>query len=128
MADVVAILLASVITAPIIFYFFTYVITAKLTRSKRKAITVASDSSTLFFILAVYFIIQVTWNFNLFWIILMELLLTAVLFLVLQWQRTDDLELSKVLKGFWRFNFLVYGAGYFGLMIVGLIWRIVGIF
>lgn len=125
MTDILAWVVASVTTAPIFLFIMTFYITNKMTDNKKKSLQFASDLSTIFFILSVHFLIMTIWEKNVIWIILTALVLVAMVFLYLQWKMNDEVKISKVLKGFWRFSFLVFGLSHFGLMIFGLIYRMI---
>lgn len=117
--------IATLITVPIIAFFIIYFISQKLTRNKKRSFHITVDLSTFLFIIAVNYLASVIWEQSFLWLILAVITLTAMIFIFLNWKFTDELQLSKVFKGFWRLNFLLFVSVYLLLFIYGLIARIV---
>lgn len=116
---------ATLVTIPLIGLYLVYLISVKITRDKIYSIKLAVDCTTILFIIAVYFIIVELWNVRLLWLIILLFLFTAICFTIIHWKLYEDIEISKVLKGVWRFQFFLYFIFYFIFMIYGLISNIV---
>ncbi|WP_026674385.1 DUF3397 domain-containing protein [Alkalihalobacterium bogoriense] len=125
MVNALAGVIATFVTIPLLGWYFIYIISVKLTKDKRKSIKWASDYSTFLFIVAVYFIMLYTWNQSFIWLILIIILVTAIFFTILHWKTTSDINVGKLMKGIWRFNFLLFLFLYIVLSIVGLFFSIV---
>lgn len=119
--NTVAALIATVVTIPALGWYLIYITTVKWTKQKRKAIRWASDYSTVLFIAAVYFILQQLWEPTSIWLVLALFFSIAITFTIIYWNVMDDFYASKLLKGVWRLNFIVFVMIYILLSGVGLI-------
>lgn len=120
-------LIATVITLPFIALFIIYFISFKLTKNKKKSFQHTVDFSTILFIISVYTLSYVIWEKSFLWLMILFFIVVAMILVFLQWKITEDIKLKRLLKGFWRFNFLFFFLGYFGLIFYGLYVRIVSI-
>ncbi|MBU8907122.1 DUF3397 domain-containing protein [Desertibacillus haloalkaliphilus] len=127
MSSALAWLMATVITLPLFGWYLVYLFTVKLTRKKSKAIRVASDVSTLFLICAVYFIMYELWGQSFLWLLMIIILMVAIVFTLLHWKLSDDIHMVRLIRGIWRFNFLLFAIGYVCLSVYGLVISAVGI-
>ena len=94
-----------------------------ITKNTRKSVHVALDSTTILFIISVHFLILTIWDKSLFWLIILVLILIATLFVLVHWKVKEEIILKKVMKGFWRFNFILFLLAYLTLTLYGLIHR-----
>jgi hypothetical protein len=124
LSSFLAFLLATMITLPILGLILIFITSLKVTRNKKRSLHLSIDITTVLFIFSVHTIAFVIWEQSFTWIILTIILLTAMGFVVLHWKVFEEIQLKRVFKGFWRFNFLLFGLSYFGLTIYGLINRI----
>lgn len=124
MSSAVAWFLATLITVPLVAFYFIYIITVKTTKSKKVSIKRAVDFSTILFIFAVYFIVHEIWNVSLFWVLLIMIISVAIIYTIIYWKVSKDIYLPKLLKGIWRLNFILFFLTYFILSIYGLLIRI----
>lgn len=51
------------------------------------------------------------------------MILIAMIFVYVHWKVKEEIILRKVMKGFWRFNFIVFFLAYVILTVYGLIHR-----
>lgn len=124
MSNVLAWVLATMVTMPIIVFYLIYLITVKTTKDKKISLKLAVDLSGIFFIVAVYTIAFEIWSLSLFWLILIIILSVAIIFTFIHWKISEDIHLTKLLKGIWRFNFLLFFITYLLLSVYGLFVRI----
>lgn len=125
MTDVVAAFLATVVTVPILGWYLIYIITVKATKNKPKSIRLASDGSAVFFIAAVYFISYELWGRSFLGVILALFFLLAFFFTIAHWKISGDIYTTKLLKGIWRLNFMIFFFIYIVLSAYGLMSRII---
>lgn len=111
------------LTVPVLGFILIYFVVRAVTKNSKKSVHRALDYSTILFILAVHFLIASIWGKSFFWLIILIMILTAMLFTVVHWKFKGEIVLNKVIKGFWRFNFLLFFIAYFALLIFGLIER-----
>ncbi|WP_035186368.1 DUF3397 domain-containing protein [Alteribacter aurantiacus] len=119
--NVVAGVIATLITAPIISMYLVYLVSVKLTRNKVFALKVAVDVSLIFFMLSVHFFILEIWGISLIGYVLALLLLTAIGFTIVHWKMYEDVEFVRIMKGVWRFQFVLFFVLHFVLMFVGFV-------
>jgi len=115
---------ATIVTLPIFALIVFYYIAKAVTRNNKKSFHLAIDASTLFFILAVHFIIIIIWETSLFSVILTVLLIIATVMVLTHYKIKEEIHFKRVFKGFWRLNFLLFFLAYFCLLTFGIIKRV----
>ena len=108
---------------PILGFVLIYALFRLLTKNSRKSIHRALDYSTILFIFSVHFLNLAIWGKSLLWLIILVIIFIAMIFTVVHWKVKGEIVLNKVLKGFWRFNFLLFFFAHLTLLIFGLIER-----
>ena len=109
------------LTMPLLGFFIIYLFNKLITKNTRKSFHKALDYSTILFILAVHFLFITIWGKSFFWWIFLVLILIAMVFVVINWKVKGEIVFTKVFKGFWRFNFLVFFLAYISLTIFGIL-------
>jgi hypothetical protein len=117
-------IIASFVTIPLLGYIIVFVISKCITKKHQKSVRIALDFTTSFLIIAVHYYITAIWGISLLWVIFIVMILVAILFVIIHWKTKHEIDFVKVLKGFWRFNFLLFSCAYFLLLIYGLISRV----
>lgn len=123
--QVLAGLLATLVTLPILSYILIFIVAKKWTRNHRRSVQIAMDISTIFFITSVHYIILAIWGKHLFWMILLIVLAIACSVVIIHYKVNQEIVFEKVLKGFWRVNFMCFFCVYSLLFIYGVISRII---
>jgi hypothetical protein len=116
--------IATVVTIPLLGWYLIYIATVKVSKNKSKSIRLASDWTTILFMVAVYFIMIELWAKSFLWIILAIFFFIALLFTWMHWKLSGDIHVGKLFRGIWRFNFLLFLCIYLLLSGYGLISRI----
>ncbi|WP_070120202.1 DUF3397 domain-containing protein [Bacillus marinisedimentorum] len=124
MIDVLAGVAATLVTIPLLGFAAAFLLFSKMTGNRRKSFLLASDISTFFLIWAVYAMVLVIWEVDVAGYLPLLFIMTIIFFLFMQWRFAEEIHIKKVLKGFWRFNFLLFGFGYVGLVLYGLVMRL----
>ncbi|WP_223700327.1 DUF3397 domain-containing protein [Sutcliffiella deserti] len=124
MSNLFAGFFATIVTVPVFAMLIFYVCARYLTKNNKRSFHVAIDTSTFFFILSVHFLVINIWGQSYLWIILMLLVGIAALMVVTHYKIKQEINFRRVLKGFWRFNFLLFFFAYFCLTLLGVIKRI----
>jgi hypothetical protein len=106
-------------TGSILVYFFIKL----MTKNTRKSMHKALDYTTVLYIISVHFLIVTIWGKSLFWLIILIMILIAMMFVLVHWKVKEEIVLKKVMKGFWRFNFVVFLLTYISLTFYGIIYR-----
>mgnify|MGYP005753469803 CR=1 FL=1 len=123
MSTIFASLFATLVTLPLITLFLIYFISRRFTRSNKKSFHYAMDFSTIFFILSVHYLILTIWGKSIFLILTSILLAIGALIVIVQYKVREELEFTRIAKGFWRLNFLLFFIAYFCLSIYGIVKR-----
>ncbi|MGV3466819.1 MAG: DUF3397 domain-containing protein [Heyndrickxia sp.] len=108
------------ILIPFVAYLLVFFAVKLITDNHKKAVSYAIDITTIFLILSVNELTLVIWSHSFLWVIILLLLLIAIGFVFLFRYIRNEIIYSKVFKGFWRFNFLLFFAAYIILMVYGL--------
>ncbi|MGD6833209.1 DUF3397 domain-containing protein [Sutcliffiella halmapala] len=124
MSNIITVFFATIVTAPIFALFLFYVFARYFTKNNKRSFHAAVDSSTLFFILAVHFLVVIIWERSYLWIIMMVLVSIAMIMVITHYKIKQEIQFKKVFKGFWRFNFLLFFFAYFLLALFGVMKRI----
>ncbi len=124
MIDVLAGVAATFVTIPLLGFAAVFLIFNKVTGNRRKSFLLASDVSTIFLIWAVYAMVMIIWEVDVARYLPFLFIITIMIFLVMQWKLAEEIQIRKVVKGFWRFNFLLFGFAYAGLALYGLVMRL----
>jgi hypothetical protein len=123
MGTLISTILALLFIMPFFGFLIVFVVLRLSTKDTRKSIHYALDYSTILFIFSVHFLIKTIWGKSLLWLIILVLIVTAMVFVIVHWKVKGEIDLRKVMKGFWRFNFLLFSLLYIGLTLYGLIHR-----
>lgn len=94
-----------------------------VTNNTRKSVHRALDTTTILFVISVHFLIVTIWGKSFFWLIILTMILIAMVFVFVHWKVKEEIILKKVMKGFWRFNFILFLLAYLTLTLYGLINR-----
>ena len=108
---------------PFLGFLLVFIITKLVTNNNRKSVHRALDYSTILFVISVHFLIETIWGKSLFWLIILIMILIAMIFVFVHWKVKEEIVLRKVLKGFWRFNFILFLLAYITLTLFGLLHR-----
>ncbi|HET7522386.1 MAG TPA: DUF3397 domain-containing protein [Bacillales bacterium] len=125
MEVVIAHLFALFITVPILGWMAVYAAIYLWTGDKPRAFRRAADATTVLFIISVSVFTYEIWRTSLLWGIVLIFTVSGGLISVLQWKWAGDIQLKKLLKGMWRFNFLLFVAAYFVLLFYGIFERLI---
>ncbi|PLT27683.1 DUF3397 domain-containing protein [Peribacillus deserti] len=128
MTHILSVFAATLITVPILSYVFAFIVAKQVTKSHRKSVHISADVATLFFMLSVHYMIKVIWNVSLFWILILFLLIVAIFVSILNYKYREEIDFFRILKGFWRVNFILFIVFYMILTIYGTIQGITGMF
>ncbi|WP_416151052.1 DUF3397 domain-containing protein [Salipaludibacillus sp. HK11] len=124
MSEFAAIVIATFVTVPLIALYTIYILLVKTTKKKQYSFKIAVDSTTIFFIVSVYFLFSEIWGLQVGWHSIFFVLLTATFFTVFHWKKYEDIDIKKVFRGVWRLQFVVFFLLYIVLVLYGLFYRI----
>lgn len=124
MSEFLAGTFATIVTLPVFALIVFYFIARAVTRNNKKSFHLAIDASTLFFILAVHFILIIIWETSFLSLILTVLLVIATVMVLTHYKLKEEIHFKRVFKGFWRLNFLLFFFAYFCLVTFGIIKRV----
>ena len=128
MASIFSTIIAIFVMIPFLGYFISFILAKEIMKSHRKAVHVAIDITTFLLIVSVHFIVIAIWQTSYLWIIFLVICVVGVLFAIMYWKTKGEIDYPKVLRGFWRVNFLLFFTAYITLMVTGLILRILELY
>ncbi len=128
MASIFSTIIALFVIIPFLGYFVCFILVKEIFKNHRKAIHVAIDFTTFLLIISVHFIIIAIWKTSYLWIIFLIICSIGIVFPSVYWKVKGEIDYLKVIKGFWRINFLLFFIAYVTLMITGLVLRILKLY
>lgn len=123
--EIFAWFIATLVTLPLLSWYFFYWIYMKRKKERKRAIRFASDWSTVLFIASVHFILSEIFGRSLLLFLLALIVIIAISFTWLHWYISEDIHIRKLVKGIWRFNFIVFFVLHVALFFIGLVMNIV---
>ncbi|MEH7334930.1 DUF3397 domain-containing protein [Neobacillus drentensis] len=123
MSSIISTILTLFITLPFLGLLVIFLIFKLVTKNTRKSVHKALDYTTVLFIFSVHFLILTIWDKSLFWLIILIMIVIAMMFVLVHWKVKEEIIIKKVMKGFWRFNFILFFLVYISLTLYGLIHR-----
>ncbi|RFB19161.1 DUF3397 domain-containing protein [Bacillus sp. HNG] len=124
MVDFFAGIAATFVTIPLLGFVLVYLISRFIIKSTRKSFFLSVDVTTVFFLIAVHYLLLVIVGKSMLWLILLILLMSILIIGYMTWRKNHEIETVKVLRKSWRFVFLASTVAYFLLLLIGLVQRI----
>ncbi|QED47439.1 DUF3397 domain-containing protein [Cytobacillus dafuensis] len=121
MSSIFSSIIATFVTIPLLGYLLVFIISKQVTKKHKKSVHLALDFSTLLFVISVHYLIVTIWNQSYLWVIILSMLVIALIFVLIHWKLKQEINFSRVFKGYWRFNFLLFFTAYIVLTLIGLI-------
>jgi hypothetical protein len=115
---------ATLVTLPLIGYLLMFIFSKQLTKNHKRSVQRAIDFSTFLLIISNHFLIVVIWGKSFLWLILLVLITLAIVFVLYHWKVRQEIEYTRVFKGYWRMNFLLFFFSYVVLIIYGVVQRV----
>ncbi|AXI08987.1 DUF3397 domain-containing protein [Oceanobacillus zhaokaii] len=121
MVDVIIYIIAFLTTVPFVLTALIYYFFIKFHQPVWKAVHSAVNWTTLFYMIAVVLILNMTFDLNVIGIVLVFYLFLLGLFIYLQWKFETEVKITKAFKLAWRIYFLLFLFLYICLVIIGII-------
>lgn len=115
---------ATFVTVPVLGFILVYLISRFIMKSNRKSFFLSVDITTVFFLIAVHYLLLVIVGKSMLWLIILILVFSILLTGFVTWRKSHEIDTVKVLKKSWRFVFLASTFAYFLLLLIGLVQRI----
>ncbi len=125
MVNLLAGITATIITLPVLGIIVIYLFLRLFLKNKRKSLFLTIDLSTFLLVISTHFVLLVLFGQSFLWVIITLLLAIIFIFALVDWSLTEQLNVKKVIKQFWRFTFLLFGTSYFLILLSGLVYRII---
>jgi hypothetical protein len=120
MLDFLIVLLAFIITAPILMSVLTYYSLKLIYQNPIKAFQKAISWTTIIYILAVNTMFSYLFGRSYLGYIIVLMLCVLTIVIVLQWKNNVEINYQKALKLLWRISFLIFFVLYIILAIIGI--------
>lgn len=125
--NILSVILSSIIsiffTVPFLGFIIVFFVSKFVTKNTRKSVHKALDFTTILFIISVHFLIVTILGKSLIWLIILVMIVIAMVFVFVHWKVKEEIILKTVMKGFWRFIFLLFLLAYITLTLYGLVHR-----
>lgn len=121
MDSILATIISIFIFALILVYLIIFFILLALGKTKKMAIRLSADLSTIFFILSIYFLIKEIWGVSLHFFIILFMVLFILMFIWRYWKRHHSFHFPKIIKYSWRSFFIVSLVSHLLLLVVGVL-------
>lgn len=121
MSSIISFIIATFVTIPILGYLLVFIVSKQITKQHKKSVHLALDVTTLLCVISVHYLILTIWDQSFLWIIILSMLILAMIFILIHWKVKHEINISRVFRGYWRFNFLLFFTAYLVLTIIGLI-------
>ncbi|WP_040204840.1 DUF3397 domain-containing protein [Neobacillus jeddahensis] len=123
MSTLISAILTFFFTIPFLGSVLVFLVIKLITKNTRVSLLKALDYTTILFIISVHFLIITLLGKSLFGFILLIMILVAMMFVFVHWKVREEIVMKKVLKGFWRFSFILFFLAYITLTFYGLVSR-----
>ncbi|WP_108669795.1 DUF3397 domain-containing protein [Peribacillus acanthi] len=124
MANLLSFIIATLVTVPIIGYIISFIIAKQITKNHSMSVRISVDISTVLFIVSVHFLIHAIWGISMIWAILLVLIMVALAVVLVHYKVKEEIVMTKVMRGFWKLNFIIFSSAYVILLIYGLVKRV----
>jgi len=118
---------ATLVTLPLVGYLLMFIFSKQLTKNHKRSVQRAIDFSTLLLIISNHFLIVVIWGKSFLWLIFLVLITLALIFVLYHWKVRQEIDYTRVFKGYWRMNFLLFFCSYVVLILYGIVQRVSGV-
>ncbi|MCM3726051.1 DUF3397 domain-containing protein [Neobacillus cucumis] len=108
---------------PVIGTILVFTVIKITLKTTKKALHMALDYTTIFYIISVHFLIVTLWDKSFFWLIILVMIVIAMVFIFVHWKVKEEIIVKRIWKGFWRFNFILFFFTYFVLTFYGIVSR-----
>ena len=115
---------ATIVTIPVLGFILIYIISRFAIKNNRKSFFLSVDITTVFFLMAVHYLLLVIVGKSMLWLIILILFIAILLTGFMTWRKSHEIDTVKVLRKSWRFVFLASTVAYFLLLLIGLVQRI----
>ena len=106
---------------PILGSILVFCVIKLITKKSRNSLHKAVDYTTLLYIISVHFLLLTIWEKSFIWLIILIMIVIAMVFVIVHWKVKEEIVLKMVVKGFWRFNFILFFLAYITLTLYGII-------
>ncbi|WP_449539914.1 DUF3397 domain-containing protein [Ferdinandcohnia sp. Marseille-Q9671] len=120
-------IVATFVTIPLLGFILVYLISRFILKNSRKSFFLTVDITTVFFLIAVHYLLLVILGKSALWLIILLLVLAVIFFGFINWRNRQEIQTVKVLRKSWRFAFLASTIAYFVLLLIGLFHRILSV-
>ncbi len=123
MISILSTVITLFLSIPILGLFLIFMAVKLISKDTHRSVHMALDCSTILFIISVHFLLKTIWGHSFLGFILLVMVLIAMGFVLVHWKLKGEINFKKVIKGFWRFNFLFFFLAYLSLTLFGLVFR-----
>lgn len=113
------------VLCPFFFFGILYVFFKKFSKKQTKLFGKAADITTVILFFSIPALVHFIWSFNIGFLVLIIAIVIAIVFTIIEWKTTKEIEIIPLLRKIWRFLFLVLTFIYIATLIGAIIQKIV---
>src|SRR5690625_6993203 len=95
LSSIIIYLISSLITVPLLSTYVVYFISKKIHHHQWRAVHQAVHYTNIFYIIAVHLIVQLLFDYSLFWLLLVLHLLILMIIMIYQRKKYTDIHIDR---------------------------------
>ncbi|QOV10726.1 DUF3397 family protein [Viridibacillus arvi] len=125
MIYILSIFLHFVILCPVILFLIIYSLLKKLSKKRVKVFGRAADITTFILFFSVPESVNFLWGYDIGFITFIVAIIIAIVFTIIEWRSTKEIEILPLFRKIWRFLFLALTITYVVIWIIIIVQRII---
>lgn len=110
---------------PFLFFGIIYLMLKKLSKKRKKTFSKVADITTIILFFSIPVSVKFIWSFDIGFMVFIIAVMIAIIFTIIEWRTTKELEIRPLFRKIWRFLFLVLSFTYIAIWLVALILKII---
>ncbi|MBK3494498.1 DUF3397 domain-containing protein [Viridibacillus sp. YIM B01967] len=120
-----SIILQVILLCPIILFTLIYSLFRKLSKKSPKVFGRAADLTTFLLFFSVPESVQFLWGYDIGFITFIVAVVIAIIFTIIEWRTTKEIEVLPLFRKIWRFLFLALTITYVVIWSTTIVQRII---
>ncbi|MGG0655999.1 DUF3397 domain-containing protein [Rummeliibacillus pycnus] len=122
---ILSIFLNIFVLCPFLFLGILYVMLKKFTKKTVNHFGRAADITTLILFFSIPATVKFFWSFDIGFMVLIIAIIIAMVFTIIEWRITKEIEIIPLFRKIWRFLFLALSSTYITVLLVGIVQKII---
>ncbi|OMC88903.1 hypothetical protein BK128_02900 [Viridibacillus sp. FSL H7-0596] len=125
MMYILSIFLHFIVLCPVILFLIIYSLLKKLPKKREKVFGRAADITTFLLFFSVPESVHFLWGDDIGFITFIFAIIIAIVFTIIEWRSTKEIEILPLFRKIWRFLFLALTITYVVIWIIIIVQRII---